>query len=60
MLAGGVEMMSRVAFMADGADFYTDKDMPIRARYLPVALAADRLAEAEHIDRAALDACALE
>jgi acetyl-CoA C-acetyltransferase len=58
-LAGGVEMMSRVAFMADGADYYTDSTMPARSRYIPVALAADRLAEDEGIDRAALDACAL-
>lgn len=58
-LAGGVEMMSRVPFMADGADYYTDPTMPARSRYIPVVLAADRLAEDEGIDRAALDACAL-
>ena len=58
-LAGGVEMMSRVPFMADSADYYTDATMPARSRYIPVALAADRLAEDEGIDRAALDACAL-
>jgi acetyl-CoA C-acetyltransferase len=58
-LAGGVEMMSRVPFMADGADYYTDATMPARSRYVPVVLAADRLAEDEGIDRAALDACAL-
>ena len=58
-LAGGVEMMSRVPFMADSADYYTDATMPERSRYIPVALAADRLAEDEGIDRAALDACAL-
>jgi len=58
-LAGGVEMMSRVPFMADGADYYTDATMPARSRYIPVALAADRLAEDEGIDRPALDACAL-
>jgi len=58
-LAGGVEMMSRVPFMADAADYYTDATMPARGRYIPVALAADRLAEDERIDRATLDACAL-
>lgn len=58
-LAGGVEMMSRVPFMADAADYYTDATMPARSRYIPVVLAADRLAEDEGIDRAALDACAL-
>ncbi len=60
VLAGGVEMMSRVAFMADHADYYTDATLPQRARYVPVALAADRLAEDEHVGRAALDACTLE
>jgi acetyl-CoA C-acetyltransferase/acetyl-CoA acyltransferase len=58
-LAGGVEMMSRVPFMADNADYYTDATMPARGRYIPVVLAADRLAEDENIDRATLDACAL-
>jgi acetyl-CoA C-acetyltransferase len=58
-LAGGVEMMSRVPFMADAAEYYTDATMPARSRYIPVVLAADRLAEDEGIDRARLDACAL-
>jgi acetyl-CoA C-acetyltransferase/acetyl-CoA acyltransferase len=58
-LAGGVEMMSRVPFMADRADYYTDATMPARGRYVPVVLAADRLAEDEGIERATLDACAL-
>jgi len=60
VLAGGVEMMSRVPFMADNADYYTDPAMPMRARYIPVALAADRLADDERIDRAALDVRALQ
>lgn len=58
-LAGGVEMLSRVAFMADGADYYTATDMDPALRYIPVALAADLLAEAEGISRAELDAVAL-
>ena len=41
-LAGGVEMMSRVPFMGDQADYYTKTTLPSRTRYLPVALAADR------------------
>jgi acetyl-CoA C-acetyltransferase/acetyl-CoA acyltransferase len=60
VLAGGVEMMSRVAFMADAADYYTDPTMPARSRYIPVALAADRLAEDQGIDRVTLDAFALQ
>lgn len=58
-LAGGVEMMSRVPFMADTAGYYTDASFPKRSRYVPVVLAADRLAEAEHISRSELDRLAL-
>lgn len=58
-LAGGVEMLSRVPFMADGADYYTATDMDPALRYIPVALAADLLAEAEGITRAEMDAAAL-
>ncbi len=58
-LAGGVEMMSRVPFMADRADYYQDATLPLRSRYIPVALAADRLAEHARVTRPMLDACAL-
>ena len=58
-LAGGVEMMSRVPFMADQADYYTATHLPPRLRYIPVALAADLLAVGEGIGRAELDAVAL-
>lgn len=59
VLAGGVECMSRVPFMADKASYYSDAGLPVRARYIPVVLAADRLANAEGIGRDALDAVAL-
>src|SRR5262245_8380611 len=55
-LAGGVESMSRVPFMGDKADFYTETDLPARARYFPVAVAADLLAVAHNVGRAELDA----
>lgn len=58
-LAGGVEMMSRAPFMGDNASYYTDASFPPRTRYVPVALTADRLAAAEGVNRAALDAVAL-
>lgn len=58
-LAGGVEMMSRVPFLGDQAAYYTDASFPKRTRFIPVVLAADRLAEAEGISRAELDAVAL-
>ncbi|MEG2314175.1 acetyl-CoA C-acyltransferase [Brevundimonas sp.] len=59
LLAGGVEMMSHVPFMADKADYYTDADLEPRARFLLVALAADRLAEDSGITRHELDAVTL-
>lgn len=59
VLAGGVEMMSRVPFMADKADFYSDTTLPTRSRYVLVALAADRLAEDLGISREELDQAAL-
>lgn len=59
VLAGGVEMMSRVPFLSDRADFYTDTTLPPHRRFVPPVLAADRLAHAEGISRAELDACAL-
>jgi acetyl-CoA C-acetyltransferase len=58
-LAGGVEMMSRVPFMGDQASYYTDASFPNRARYVPVVLAADRLAQAQGVSRQELDAVAL-
>lgn len=58
-LAGGVEMMSRVPFMGDNAGYYTDASFPPRTRYIPVVLAADRLANAQGISREQLDAVAL-
>lgn len=59
VLAGGVEMMSRVPFMADRADYYSDLSFEPRARYIPVAVAADRLAGDLGISREELDAVAL-
>lgn len=57
-LAGGVEMLSRVPFMGDNADYYTADDLPQERRYIPVVLAADMLAEKEGITRAQMDHCA--
>jgi acetyl-CoA C-acetyltransferase/acetyl-CoA acyltransferase len=60
VLAGGVEMMSRVPFMGDAAAYYAATDMARERRYIPVALAADLLAMKEGIGRDQLDAVALE
>lgn len=59
VLAGGVEMMSRVGFMADKADYYEDSSFPARTRYIPVVVAADRLAEDIGVSREEMDAAAL-
>lgn len=59
VLAGGVEMMSRVPFMADNADYYADAQFPMHQRYIPVALAADRLADDLGISRSEMDEVAL-
>lgn len=59
VLAGGVEMMSRVPFMADAADYYEDSSFPPSRRYIPVALAADRLAQHAGVSRVELDERAL-
>lgn len=58
-LAGGVEMMSRVPFMGDKADYYEDASFPLRTRYIPVVVAADRLAEDIGVSRAEMDEAAL-
>lgn len=57
-LAGDIEMMSRVRFMSDRADYYADANLPPRARYKPTVLAADRLESAEGLSRPELDAVA--
>jgi acetyl-CoA C-acetyltransferase len=58
-LAGGVESMSSAPFLGDRAGFYTNDELPPRTRFVPPVLAADRLAHAEGITRAELDAVAL-
>ncbi|MDO9370289.1 MAG: acetyl-CoA C-acyltransferase [Sphingopyxis sp.] len=59
ILAGGVESMSQSQFLSDRAAFYGNDELPPRARFVPPVLAADRLASAEGITRAELDAVAL-
>ena len=59
LLAGGTEMMSRVPFMADAADYYTADEFALAQRYIPVALAADALASTWGIGAESLDAATL-
>ncbi|GAB4148092.1 MAG: acetyl-CoA C-acetyltransferase [Sphingomonadales bacterium] len=58
ILAGGVESMSQVPFLADKASYYADSEFSAQLHYIPVALAADVLAFKEGIGRATLDAIA--
>jgi acetyl-CoA acetyltransferase family protein len=58
-LAGGVESMSQVTFLADQADYYADMTLAGALGWAPVGLAADLMAAREGIDRAALDSAAL-
>jgi acetyl-CoA C-acetyltransferase len=59
ILAGGVESMSATPFLSDRAAFYANDELPPRARFVPPVLAADRLANAEGISSADLNAVAL-
>ncbi|MGY8972866.1 MAG: acetyl-CoA C-acyltransferase [Sphingomonadales bacterium] len=58
-LAGGVEMMSQVPFMADKAEYYGAREFAPRDQYIPVVLSAERLATMESIDRETMDRAAV-
>jgi acetyl-CoA C-acetyltransferase len=58
-LAGGVESMSRVPFLADKADYYSDMALAASMGWAPVGVAADLLATREGLDRPMLDAAVL-
>ncbi|WP_309603777.1 acetyl-CoA C-acyltransferase [Phenylobacterium sp.] len=58
-LAGGVESMSQVAFLADAADYYDDMALASAMGWAPVGVAADLLATKEGLERPALDAAVL-
>lgn len=58
-LAGGVESMSRVVFLADQADYYADMDLAGSMGWAPVGVAADLLATREGLTRPEMDAAVL-
>jgi len=58
-LAGGVECMSQVTFLADQASYYSDMALAGALGWAPVGLAADLMAAREGIDREALDTVVL-
>lgn len=59
VLAGGVEHMSLVPMMGDKASYYRDMSYPVKSRFVPVAIGADRLAATWEVGRDLLDAAAL-
>ncbi|MBW8811931.1 MAG: acetyl-CoA C-acyltransferase [Caulobacterales bacterium] len=58
-LAGGVESMSQVPFLADQADYYADLGLARAMGWAPVGLAADLLATREGVGRPEMDAAVL-
>ena len=60
VLAGGVECMSQVPFLADNASYYTDPVLSRDLHFAPVGLSADYLAFVHDIPRATLDAVSYE
>ncbi|WP_291076888.1 acetyl-CoA C-acyltransferase [Hyphomonas sp.] len=59
MLAGGVEMLSKVAFLADAAPVYTDAEIARRLGWLAPILGAELLASRKGFSKADLDAVTL-
>ncbi len=58
-LAGGVECLSQVTFLADRAAYYTDPAMIGQLRWAPPIMGAELLATLEGFDKASLDALTL-
>ena len=60
IMAGGVESMSHVPFLADKGSYYSDPEVSLALKYVPVALSADVMAFQEKLSRADLDAIAVD
>jgi acetyl-CoA C-acetyltransferase/acetyl-CoA acyltransferase len=60
VVAGGVESMSHVPFLADKGTYYSDPAFSNAMNYVPVAVSADILAHKEKMTRADLDAVAVQ
>ncbi len=58
VVAGGVEMMSRVAMLSDKAPLYSDPGVMKQVKYLPLPMVADILATRENMSRDDCDAYA--
>ncbi len=59
-VAGGVEMMSRVAMGSDGAAIAVDPELAMKTFFVPQGIAADLIATKYGFDREACDAFAVE
>lgn len=59
-VAGGVEMMSRVAMGSDGAAIAVDPELAMKTFFVPQGIAADLIATKYGFDRKACDAFAVE
>jgi acetyl-CoA C-acetyltransferase len=60
VIAGGVEMMSRVPMGSDGGAWASDPSVAARLNYVPQGISADLLATIDGFTREELDAYALE
>lgn len=60
VLAGGVESMSHVPFLADKGTYYSDPAFSKAMNYVPVAVSADVLAHQVKMTRAELDGIAVD
>jgi len=59
VVAGGIEVMSRVPMMSDGGAWAADPETSIRTGFVPQGIGADLIATLEGFSRAAVDAFAL-
>lgn len=59
MVAGGIEMMSRVPMMSDQASIFKDSEVALAARILLMGSGADLIASLQGASREAVDAVAL-
>jgi acetyl-CoA C-acetyltransferase len=59
VVAGGVEMMSRVPMLSDGARIFADQEFAMRCRTPLMGSGADLIASLEGVSRAEADAVAL-
>lgn len=59
LLAGGVECLSQVGFLADKASYYTDPDISKQSNWAPPVMGAELIATIEGYEKSDLDAIAL-